>query len=396
MANNLYLDHAATTPLRAEVLEKMMPFLTTRFYNPSSVYKPAQDVKAEIFESRQIVAECLNAAPDEILFTSGGTEANNWAIKGLLDASVHGKHIITATTEHHSVLYVCKHLEKQGAEVTYLPVNAEGFIEPSALEAAIRKDTALVSIMLANNEVGTIQPMAAFAEITKKHGIPLHTDAVQAVGHIPINVEELGVQMLALSAHKFGGPKGVGALYVKKGTPLHSLFQGGAQERNRRAGTENVAGIVGLGVALELSVAEIPSEMPRITAMRNRLIAEIFEKIPHAVLNGPMENRLPSNINFSFRFIEGESLLGRLSNQGCYVSTGSACASSAIEPSHVLMALGLTHELTNTALRFSLGRENTDADIDRLIEILCPIVESLCEMSPLYSDFLKTTSKGAI
>ncbi|MCL2224996.1 MAG: cysteine desulfurase NifS [Defluviitaleaceae bacterium] len=386
----LYLDNAATTPLQHGVFEAMLPYLNENFFNPSSVYKPARQVRAAIDEARQIVADVLNAAPNEIFFTSGGTEADNWAIKGALEASKRGRHIVTTATEHHGILYVCKHMEKQGCEVTYLPVDREGFVNPQDLDAAIRPETALVSIMFANNEVGTIQPMEALSEITNRHGVPLHTDAVQAVGHIPIDVETLGVQMLALSAHKFGGPKGIGALYVKKGTPIFSLFQGGAQERNRRAGTENVAGIVGMGAAIDISAKEISCELPRVSALRDRLIREISEKIPHTVLNGPLgDKRLPGNVNFSFRFVEGEALLLHLDMQGCCASTGSACSSGALEPSHVLMSLGLGHELANGALRFSFGAGNTEADIEKLMQILCPAVQKLRALSPLYDDFLK-------
>ena len=386
----LYLDNAATTPMRPQVLEAMLPYFTENFYNPSSVYAPARKTRAAIDEARQIIARTLNVGSDEIFFTSGGTESDNWAIKGALEASKRGRHLVTSETEHHGILYVCKHLEKQGVEVTYLPVDGEGFVLPSQLEKAIRPETALVSIMLANNEVGTIQPMEQIAEITARHGIPLHTDAVQAVGHIPIDVEKLGVQMLSLSAHKFGGPKGIGALYVKKGTPLFPLFLGGAQERNRRAGTENVAGIVGTGAAMEIAAQELPQEFVRISSLRDELIREISAKIPYTRLNGATgDKRLPGNVNFSFRFIEGESLLYHLDMKDCFVSTGSACSSAALEPSHVLMALGAGHEHANGALRFSFGAENTSADIPVLMEILCPAVEKLRSLSPLYDDFLK-------
>lgn len=389
VSDMLFFDNAATTPMHPQVLEAMMPYLTEIFYNPSSFYTPARKVRAAIEDARLIVATVLNAKPEEIFFTSGGTESDNWAIKGTLEASKRGRHLITTETEHHGVLYVCKHLEKQGIEVTYLPVDGEGFVLPVDLETAIRPDTALVSIMLANNEVGTIQPMAELSEITNRYGVPLHTDAVQAVGHIPVDVEEIGVQMLALSAHKFGGPKGVGALYAKKGTRIFPLFQGGAQERNRRAGTENVAAIVGLGAALKLAADELPAERARVTALRDRLIREVLS-IPHTRLNGATgEKRLPGNVNVSFGFIEGESLLLHLDVQGCYASTGSACSSGALESSHVLMALGLGHELANGAIRFSLGAKNTDDDITKLMEILRLAVEKLRSFSPLYDDFLK-------
>ncbi|MCL1845390.1 MAG: cysteine desulfurase NifS [Defluviitaleaceae bacterium] len=385
----IYLDNAATTPLRPGVLEAMLPFLSENFFNPSSVYAPARKVRAAVDDARGIVASAIGAKPDEIFFTSGGTESNNWAIKGALNGEK--KHIVTTAIEHHAVLFVCKHLEKCGFEVTYLPVDGEGFANPADLEAAIRPDTALVSIILANNEVGTIQPIQQFAEITARHGVTLHTDAVQAVGHFATDVNELEVQMLSISAHKFGGPKGVGALFVKKGTPLFSLLQGGAQERNRRAGTENVAGIIGMGAALSAAIEEMPAEFPRVTALRDRLTREILDKIPHTRLNGARENRLPGNVNISFRFIEGESLLLHLDMQNICASTGSACSSGALEPSHVLMALGLDHEQANGALRFSLGAQNTDEEIDELMKILSPAVKKLRALSPLYDDYLKTS-----
>ncbi|MDR0273616.1 MAG: aminotransferase class V-fold PLP-dependent enzyme [Clostridiales bacterium] len=383
----LYFDSAATTPMRPQVLDAMLPYLRENFYNPSAVYTPSRKIRAAIDDSRLVIANALNAKTEEIFFTSGGTESDNWAIKGMLER---GRHVITTQTEHHGILYVCKNLEKKGFDITYLPVDGEGFVRTEDLEAAVREDTALVTIMFANNEVGTIQPIKKFTEITARKKIPFHTDAVQAVGHVPIDVEELGVQMLSLSAHKFGGPKGVGALYVKKGTPLFSIFQGGAQERNRRAGTENVAGIVGIATALQLATDELPMQFARVTAMRDKLIHEIISTIPHTVLNGAKGgNRLPGNVNISFRFIEGESLLLHLDMQGCCASTGSACSSGALEPSHVLMAMGVGHELANGAIRFSLGPENSDDDIADLMKILKPAVEQLRALSPLYDDFLK-------
>jgi len=385
----LYLDNAATTPLHPKALEAMLPFFTEHFANPNSVYSPARKVRGAVDEARQALATAINAEPGEIYFTSGGTESDNWAIKGVLDSR--GGHIITTKIEHHGVLYVCEHLKKQGFDVTYLPVDEDGFVHPAALEEAIRPDTRLVSIILANNEVGTIQPISELAKITQKHGIPFHTDAVQAVGHIPIDVNEMGIQMLALSAHKFHGPRGIGALYVKKGTKLAPIFQGGAQERGQRAGTENVPGIIGMGVALQACLENLPAERARITAIRDRLLIEITEAIPHAKLNGAFgDKRLPGNINISFNFIEGESLLLHLDMNGCYASTGSACSSGALEPSHVLMAMGLSHELANGAIRFSLGRNNTMDDVPKLMSILCPAVEKLRSMSPLYDDYLST------
>jgi len=340
-------------------------------------------------EARATVAAAIGAQPNEIYFTSTGTEADNWAITSALAAQPGKRHIITTQIEHHGILHHCQALEKQGIAVTYLPVDAEGRINPADVQAALRPDTALVSIIMANNEVGTLQPMAEIGGIVSAHGACLHTDTVQAIGHIPIDVNEMQADMLAMSAHKFGGPKGVGALYARKGKPLTPLFYGGAQERNRRAGTENVAGIVGMATALALSLEEMPAEQARITKLRDTLIAEITQKIPHVKLNGHPQFRLPGNVNFSFRFIEGESLLLHLDMNGCCTSTGSACSSGALEPSHVLMAMGLEHGLANGAMRFSLGRGNTEADIPRLLAILEPAVARLRSLSPLYDDFIK-------
>ncbi|MCL2840576.1 MAG: IscS subfamily cysteine desulfurase [Defluviitaleaceae bacterium] len=386
----LYLDNAATTPLHPKALEAMMPYLTEHFANPSSVYSPARKVRAAIDEARQTIATAINAEPSEIFFTSGGTEADNWAIKGLW-SSEKGGHIITTQIEHHGILNVFEYLKKQGFEVTYLPVDIEGLVNPQDLENAIKPDTRLISIIFANNEVGSIQPMKALSDIARKHKIPLHTDAVQAVGNIPVDVHALGVDMLSLSAHKFQGPKGVGALYVKKGTRLAAIFHGGAQEKNRRAGTENAVGIIGMGAALKLSIEAMPKETKRISEIRDKLIHEILTKIPHTKLNGTTgDKRLPGNVNISFSFIEGESLLLHLDMNECYASTGSACSSGALEPSHVLMAMGIGHELSNGALRFSLGHGNTEEDITKLMAILQPAVEKLRSLSPLYDDFLRS------
>jgi cysteine desulfurase len=386
----LYLDNAATTPLHPAALAAMMPFLEGKFHNPSSAYTPARAARKAIDDARSTIAQALNANPDEIYFTASGTEADNWAINGILNASPAKKHIVTTSVEHHGVLYTCRALEKRGYEVTYLPVDSHGLISPAALEEALRPDTALVTVIMANNEVGTLQPMAEIGEITRRHHIPLHTDAVQAVGHIPVDVNALNLDLLALSAHKFGGPKGAGALYIRKGTPIAPMFYGGAQERGRRAGTENVAGIVGMAAALTHFAEELPNEQPRVTALRDALISEIQTRIPHTQLNGHPTLRLPGNINISFRFIEGESLLLRLDMLGCFASTGSACSSGALEPSHVLMAMGLPHGLANGAIRFSLGRGNTAEDIPRLMKMLVPAVERLRELSPLYDDFMRT------
>jgi len=344
---------------------------------------------------RQTIAAGICASPTEVYFTSGGTEANNWALQGVVAASA-GKHIITSAIEHHAIYNLCEFMKTAGCEVTYLPVDTQGFVSPRDVEEAIRPDTCLVSIMLANNEVGTVQPIAEISEITKKHGILLHTDAVQAVGHMPIDVNALGVNLLSLSAHKFYGPKGIGALYIRKGTKISSLMYGGMQERNRRAGTENTIGIVGMGAAFTACLEEMPSEHARITNLRDKLINRILTEIPYTQLNGAggdcLNKRLASNVNISFRFIEGESLLLYLDMHECYASTGSACASGALDPSHVLMALGLSHELANGALRFSLGRENTDEDVDKLMEILKPAVQKLRDSSPLYDDYIKSAA----
>ncbi|MCL2202638.1 MAG: cysteine desulfurase NifS [Defluviitaleaceae bacterium] len=389
----LYLDNAATTRVHPKALAAMMPFLEGNFHNPSSVYGPARVVRQAIDEARSQIAGHINARPEEIFFTGSGTEADNWALHGAVAASPAKRHIITTAIEHHGVLYACRALEKRGFDVTYLPVDADGLVNPADLADALRPDTAVVSVIMANNEVGTIQPLAEIGALTRKNNTPLHTDAVQSVGHIPVDVDALDIDMLALSAHKFYGPNGIGALYVRKGTPLAPLLHGGAQERGRRAGTENVAGIVGMAAALNVAVAEMPREQPRVTALRDRLMAEILEKIPHTKPNGHPTRRLPGNVNISFRFIEGESLLLHLDMQKCYASTGSACSSGALEPSHVLMAMGLPHGLANGALRFSFGRDNTEADIDRLMAILVPSVERLRAMSPLYDDFVKKGEK---
>lgn len=387
----LYFDHAATTPLHPKALEAMLPFLGVNFANPSSIYSPAREARKAIDAARQTVAKAINANTDEIYFTSSGTEADNWAIKGVLEAeSKKGRHIITCEAEHHAVYYACKHLAKQGYDITFLPVDRDGFVSPADLEKAIRSDTVLVTIHFANNEVGTIQPMAAIGEITRKAGVTFHTDAVQAVGHIPVDVKALNIDILSMSAHKFYGPKGIGAQYIRKGTPIAPLFIGGAQERGRRAGTENVPGMVGLAAAIDIAVKEIPTEQPRITALRDMLITKILDSIPHVTLNGAREDRLPGNVSVSLRFIEGESLLLHLDMQGCQASTGSACSSGALEPSHVLIAMGASHEMANGTIRFTLGRDTTEDDINKLMSMLTPSVERLRALSPLYDDYLKS------
>jgi len=389
----IYLDNAATTPLHPKARAAMLPYLNEFFANPSSVYTPARQVRKAIDEVRQVVANALCANSNEIYFTSSGTEACNWAIKGILEASK-GRHIITSAIEHHAVFHTGEHLAKLGYDITYLPTDSTGCVEPEAVAHAVRPDTCLVSIMLANNEVGTIQPLSKISKITQKYNIPLYTDAVQVVGHMPINVDELGVDLLSLSSHKFYGPKGVGALYIRKGTNIASIVHGGMQERGRHAGTENVMGIVGMGAALTAVLEEMSAESKRLTALRDRLIQEILTKIPHTKLNGAIgDNRLNGNVNISFRFIEGESLLLHLDMNGIYASTGSACSSGSLDPSHVLMAMGLSHELANGAIRFSLGRENTDDDIDKLMAVLEPTVQKLRDLSPLYDDYRKHLQK---
>ncbi|MCL2373406.1 MAG: cysteine desulfurase [Defluviitaleaceae bacterium] len=388
MNHGFYFDNAATTRLHPAALEAMMPYFADAYANPSSIYRPAQQVRRAIDEARKTVAEAIHAKPEEIFFTSGGTEADNWALKGMVKQ---GGHLITTSIEHHGIFHVAEFLKAtQGAEVTYLPVDDTGMVNPAGLEKAIRPDTSLVSIMLANNEVGSIQPIRQLAAIAHAKGVPFHTDAVQAVGHIPVYVDELGVDMLSLSSHKFNGPKGTGALYVKKGTKLTPSLHGGAQERNRRAGTENVAGIIGMARALEISMQEMPKESSRITELRNRLIDEITSTIPHSYLNGPQDNRLPGNVNISFRFIEGEAILIHLDMHGFQASTGSACSSLSLSPSHVLMAMNRGHELTNGAIRFSLGIDNTASHITSLVATLQSSVAKIRSLSPLYDDYLKT------
>ncbi|KAI4461643.1 cysteine desulfurylase family member [Holotrichia oblita] len=384
----LYFDNAATTRLHPSVLQAMMPYLEDCFGNPSGVYGYARTAKKAVEAARRQVAAAINASPEEIVFTSGGTESDNWALKGVAERMRdRGRHIITTAIEHHAVKHTCEYLEKQGFEVTYLPVDSEGFVSPATLEKAIRPDTILVSIMLANNEVGTIQPIAEIGAITRSRGIYLHTDAVQAAGHIPVDVEALQVDLLTLSAHKFYGPKGIGALYIRKGVRLNPVLHGGAQESSKRAGTEYVAGIVGMGEAITLAVAEMPEESKRLTLLRDKLIKGIEDTIPFTYLNGPRENRLPGNVNFSFDFVEGESILLYLDTKGCYASTGSACSSGSLDPSHVLMALGIPHGLANGTLRFSMGRYTTESDVDALLALLPPMITRLLELSPLYEDY---------
>ena len=378
------MDHAATTPARPEVIEVMLPYFSERFGNPSSLYALAREAKEAVEEARGRVAAAIGADPEEIYFTAGGTEADNWAIKGVAAANRRkGDHIVTSSIEHHAVLHPCQALEKQGYRVTYLPVDEFGRVEPASVEEAITGETILVSVMAANNEIGTIQPIAAISKIARDHGVPFHTDAVQAIGAFPVDVNAMGADLLAISAHKFGGPKGVGALYVRKKTRIGTLMDGGAQERGRRAGTENVPGIVGLGKAIELATNEMPQKIPRLAAMRNRLIREILDSIPDTRLNGHPTERLANNVNVAFRYIEGESILLMLDALGIAASTGSACTSASLEPSHVLIACGLAPEHAHGSLRLTLGSQNTDDDVDYVLSALPRVIERLRKMSPL-------------
>ena len=381
----VYADNAATTPVTPAVLEAMTPWLMENYGNPSSIYSIGRAARTAVEKARRQVAAALNAEPGEIYFTSCGTEADNWALKGSMRrwAAKGKKHLITAAFEHHAILHSAKALEKEGFEVTYLPVTPEGLVDPAELEKAIREDTALVSIMLANNEIGTVQPIAELAAIAHAHGAWFHTDAVQAVGHIPVDVKALGVDMLSLSGHKFHAPKGVGALYVKNGILPNIFMDGGAQEKGRRAGTENLASIVGLGEAITVATASLEENMARITAMRDRLIDSLLQ-LPRPRLNGSREHRLPGNLNISFEGIEGESLLLRLDMAGICASSGSACTSGSLDPSHVLMAIGLKHEVAHGSLRLSLSELTTEEDIDYIIAQVPPIVEGLRAMSPVW------------
>jgi cysteine desulfurase len=381
----IYMDHSATTYVRKEVVDAMAPYHAEHFGNPSSIYRIARESKKAVDAARARVATALGAEPDEIYFTSGGSESDNWAIKGVAFANqTKGNHIITSKIEHHAVLHTCEYLEKEGFTVTYLPVDQYGLVDPAELEKAITEETILISIMYANNEIGTIEPIAELGAIARKQRIPFHTDAVQAIGNVPIDVKAQNIDLLSLSAHKFYGPKGVGVLYIRKGTKIDNLIHGGGQERRRRAGTENIAGIVGLGKAIELATADIEGHNRKIRALRDRLMSGILAKISHTRLNGHPEKRLPGNINISFEFIEGESMLLWLDDEGICASTGSACTSGSLEPSHVLLATGLPVEISHGSLRLTLGNVNTDTDVDFVLEVLPKVVTRLREMSPLY------------
>ena len=387
----IYLDNAATTKTRPEVVEAMLPYFTEIYSNPSSVYDFAGKAKSAVEHSRDIIAGILGAkSSNEIYFTGGGSESDNWALIATAEAyASKGRHIITSKLEHHAILHTCEYLEKQGYEVTYLDVDEYGLVDPASVEAAIRPDTILISIMFANNEIGTIEPIGEIGAIAKKHGVLFHTDAVQAFAHVPINVQELNIDMLSASGHKFGGPKGIGFLYLRNGIRLGAFVHGGSQERKRRAGTHNVPGIVGMGKAAELAAAKLEETMTYEKTLRDYLVQRVLTEIPHVKYNGHPEQRLTNNANFSFQFIEGESLLILLDMQGICASSGSACTSGSLDPSHVLLAIGLPHEIAHGSLRLTLSEEITKEQIDFVVDELKKIVVRLREMSPLYADFIK-------
>ena len=390
MCDLIYLDHAATTAVHPDVLKEMLPYFTDRFGNPSSVYGFAANNKNKLTEARETIAGALGAKPEEIYFTAGGSESDNWALKCTAEAyGVHGGHIITTKIEHHAILHTCKYLQNRGYDVTYLDVDENGLVDLNTLEAAIRPDTFLISIMFANNEIGTIEPIKEIGEIAHRHGILFHTDAVQAFGQIPIHVDGMNIDMLSASGHKFNGPKGIGFLYIKKGLKLKSFIHGGQQERGRRAGTENVPGIVGIAKACEIAMAEMEERMIKETELRDYLIERILKEIPYTRLNGHSKKRLPNNVNISFQFVEGESILIMLDMAGICASSGSACTSGSVDPSHVLLAIGLPHEIAHGSLRLTIGYENTKEEMDTVVDNLKRIITNLRNMSPLYEDYVK-------
>lgn len=383
------MDNAATTPVSPAVLEKMLPYFSECYGNANSIHSTGLDARKALNAARKKVAAALNCNPEEVYFTSGGSESDNWALKGVAFANrKKGNHIITSAIEHHAILHTCEWLEEQGFEITYVPVDADGLVNPADVEAAITDKTILISIMAANNEIGTIEPIEEIAKIAHAHHVLFHTDAVQAIGAIPVDVRAIGCDLLSLSGHKFHGPKGVGALYIKQGTRIDNLIHGGAQERGRRASTENVAGIVGMAEAIELATANIPEKAARISALRDQLI-DGLTALPHVRLNGHRTKRLPGNVNVSVRFIEGESLLLRLDLAGVAASSGSACTSGSLDPSHVLLAIGLPHEIAHGSLRLSLSDTTTQEEVDYVLSVLPGIIEYLRDMSPLYNDFME-------
>lgn len=390
MSKVIYMDNAATTATRPEVLEAMLPYFTQTFGNPSSIHGVGREARKAVEAARKQVADAIGAEAREVYFSAGGSESDNWAIRlGCEAMQKKGKHIITSAIEHHAVLHTCQAMEKEGYRVTYLPVDEFGMVSVSDVEAAICDDTALITIMMANNEIGTLQPIKEIAQIAKAKGVLFHTDAVQAIGAVPVNVKELGVDMLSMSGHKFHGPKGIGALYVRKGIKMSNLIHGGAQERGFRAGTENLPAIVGIGKAIELAVAELPAYTEKMTSLRDRLIDGLTERIPEIRLNGHRTQRLPGNVNISIRYLEGESILMRLDLAGIEASSGSACTSGSLDPSHVLLAIGLPHEIAHGSLRLSLGMENTEEEVETVLNELPKIVENLRAMSPLTPEYLR-------
>ncbi len=390
MEKLIYLDNAATTQVYPEVFEEMKPYFTEYYGNPSSVYQFAQESKNKVERAREEIAEMLNAKPEEIYFTGGGSESDNWALVATAETyAKKGKHIITSKIEHHAILHTCEYLESRGYEVTYLDVDENGLIDLEQLKKSIREDTILISIMSANNEIGTIQPIAEIGKIAKEHGIFFHTDAVQAFGHIPIDVEEMQIDMLSASGHKIHGPKGIGFLYIRKNVRIGAFIHGGSQERGKRAGTHNVPGIVGLAAAAKIAKENLESNIEYETKLRDYAISRIENEIPFAVLSGHRTKRLPNNIHFCFRFIEGESMLILLDQAGICGSSGSACTSGSLDPSHVLLAIGRPHEIAHGSLRLTLSEKNTKEEIDKVVDELKKIIERLRSMSPLYEDYLK-------
>ncbi len=395
MKTRIYLDNAATTRTSQEVVDAMLPYFTESYGNPSSIYELGQRSKEAITKAREEIAQVIGAKTEEIYFTAGGSEADNWAIKAAYEAYKNkGNHIITTKIEHHAVLHTCQYLEKQGAKVTYLDVDENGLIDLEQLQKAITPETILITIMFANNEIGTIEPVKEIGMIAKEHGILFHTDAVQAFGQVPIHVDEMNIDMLSSSAHKINGPKGIGCLYIRKGVKIRSFIHGGAQERKRRAGTENVPGIVGYGVAARMAAETMEVRTKKEQELRDYFIRRVLEEVPYTRLNGDPKKRLPNNANFSFRFIEGESLLIMLDMKGIAGSSGSACTSGSLDPSHVLLAIGLPHEIAHGSLRLTLGADTTKEDLDYTLDQIKEIVAKLRNLSPLYEDFIRKQKKA--
>ena len=384
------MDNAATTPVKPEVLDAMLPYFTEKFGNPSSIYSISSENKKAITDAREVIAKTINTTPENIYFTAGGSESDNWALKATADAyASKGKHIITTKIEHHAILHTCEYLETKGFEITYLDVDENGLVKLDELTAAIRPDTILISVMFANNEIGTIEPIAEIGKIAHEHGVLFHTDAVQAYTQVPIDVEAMNIDMMSTSGHKINGPKGIGFLYIRKGVKIKSFIHGGAQERHRRAGTENVTGIIGLAKAAEIATANMKERTAEEIKVRDHLIERIEKEIPYAKLNGDRVKRLPNNVNFSFQFVEGESMLILLDSKGICASSGSACTSGSLDPSQVLLAIGLPHEIAHGSLRLTISDQITMEDADYVVDNLKEIVNHLREMSPLYEDFIK-------